>query len=47
MRDVCGKQTVRVVLEDVSSCLLFGCGLSSSVIKNTRFDAVLGALENT
>jgi len=36
---------MRVVLEEVSSCLLFGCGLSSSVIKNTRFDAVLGALE--
>ena len=40
------RQTMRVVLEEVSSCLLFGCGLSSSVIKNTRFDAVLGALQN-
>ena len=41
------RQTMRVVLEEVSNCLLLGCGLSSSVIKNTRFDAVLGALKNS
>jgi len=33
-----------VVLAEVSSLVLPGFGLSSSVMRNTRFDAVFGAL---
>jgi hypothetical protein len=39
--------TIKVVRADVMSCLLPGpeWGLSSSVMRNIRFEAVLGALE--